>query len=46
MVEHYMEDKEPQRDTDYYYVRARQRDGPMGVEFTDLGRKSVNQVLK
>ena len=26
-VEHYMEDKEPQRDTDYYYVRARQRDG-------------------
>ena len=26
-VEHYMEDKEPQRDTDYYYVRVRQRDG-------------------
>ena len=26
-VEHYIEDKEPQRDTDYYYVRARQRDG-------------------
>jgi hypothetical protein len=26
-LEHYMEDKEPQRDTDYYYVRVRQRDG-------------------
>jgi hypothetical protein len=26
-VEHYMEDKEPERDTDYYYVRVRQRDG-------------------
>ena len=25
MVEHYMEDKEPERDTDYYYVRVRQR---------------------
>ena len=26
-LEHYMEDKDPQRDTDYYYVRVRQRDG-------------------
>ena len=26
-VEHYLEDKEPERDTDYYYVRVRQRDG-------------------
>lgn len=26
MVEHYMEDTEPERDTDYYYVRVRQRD--------------------
>ncbi len=26
MIEHYMEDKEPERDTDYYYVRVRQRD--------------------
>ena len=25
-VEHFMEDKEPQKDTDYYYVRVRQRD--------------------
>ena len=25
-IEHYMEDKEPQKDTDYYYVRVRQRD--------------------
>lgn len=24
--EHYMEDKEPERDTDYYYVRVRQKD--------------------
>lgn len=26
MVEHYMEDTTPQKDTDYYYVRVRQRD--------------------
>ncbi|MEG2514638.1 MAG: Tat pathway signal sequence, partial [Bacteroidaceae bacterium] len=26
-IEHYMEDTTPERDTDYYYVRARQRDG-------------------
>jgi len=25
-IEHYMEDKTPQKDTDYYYVRVRQRD--------------------
>ena len=25
-VEHYMEDTEPQKETDYYYVRVRQRD--------------------
>ena len=25
-IEHYMEDKEPEKDTDYYYVRVRQRD--------------------
>lgn len=24
-IEHYMEDKEPERETDYYYVRVRQR---------------------
>ena len=24
--EHYMEDTEPERDTDYYYVRVRQKD--------------------
>ena len=25
-IEHFMEDKEPERDTDYYYVRVRQKD--------------------
>ena len=25
-IEHYMEDNEPERDTDYYYVRVRQKD--------------------
>ena len=25
-IEHYMEDREPEKDTDYYYVRVRQRD--------------------
>lgn len=25
-IEHFMEDKKPERDTDYYYVRVRQRD--------------------
>jgi len=25
-VEHYMEDNQPERDTDFYYVRVRQRD--------------------
>lgn len=29
-VGHRMVDKEPQRDTDYYYVRVRQRDGQWG----------------
>lgn len=27
LIEHVMTDKKPQRDTDYYYVRVRQRDG-------------------
>lgn len=26
-IEHYMEDSEPEKDTDYYYLRVRQRDG-------------------
>ena len=26
MIEHYMEDTKPERDTDYYYIRVRQRD--------------------
>ncbi len=30
VIEHFMEDKEPQRDTDYYYVRVRQRDQQWG----------------
>ena len=40
MVEHYMEDTEPERDTDYYYIRVRQRDqqwawsSPIWVERT------------
>lgn len=25
-IEHYMEDNEPERDTDYYYIRVRQKD--------------------
>ena len=29
-IEHYMEDTEPERDTDYYYVRVRQRDQQWG----------------
>ena len=39
-VEHYMEDTQPERDTDYYYVRVRQRDqqwawsSPIWVERT------------
>ena len=36
-VEHYMEDKEPQRDTDYYYVRVRQARRTMGMEFSYMG---------
>ena len=27
MIEHVMSDNRPARDTDYYYVRVRQRDG-------------------
>lgn len=40
MFEHYMEDKEPEKETDYYYVRVRQRDqqwlwtSPIWVERT------------
>lgn len=30
VMEHFMEDKEPQRDTDYYYIRVRQRDQQWG----------------
>ncbi len=39
-IEHYMEDNEPERDTDFYYVRVRQRDAqwawstPIWVERT------------
>ena len=39
-IEHYMEDTEPERDTDYYYIRVRQRDqqwawsSPIWVERT------------
>lgn len=39
-IEHFMEDKEPERDTDYYYIRVRQRDqqwawsSPIWVERT------------
>ncbi len=29
-IEHYMEDSQPERDTDYYYVRVRQRDQQWG----------------
>ncbi|MDR0419087.1 MAG: Tat pathway signal sequence, partial [Prevotellaceae bacterium] len=39
-IEHYMEDNEPVQDTDFYYVRVRQRDAqwawstPIWVERT------------